>query len=187
MQAIGFPGVHPMLFGRTGCRWSKAEADALRGVLELGPAVARPIRPVQARREFFLVGQSGRPVPFGRAAAARMAGNSRKPSQRKFARRHPEAGRAAASFRLAAPFQSIQNGTHPISRGACKRREDRLPLPARRRRPIGSRTVAKMLNPYKLLPGIAGCDTWPSPSFLCFAFFLLVRGPDLPQSTVRDD
>ena len=68
--------------------------------------------------------------------------------------------------------------------GRLQAPEDRLPLPVRRRRPIGPRTVANMLNPYKLLPRIAGCDTRPSPSFLCFAFFLLVRGPDLPQSTV---
>ena len=112
---FAFPHFISLRAGRPSTSFSQrlgAEDDDLRGVLELGPVVARPIRPVQACQEFFLVEQLGRPVPFGQAAATRMADNSRKPSQRKFARRHPEASRAAVSFRLAAPSQSKQNGMH---------------------------------------------------------------------------
>ena len=90
-----------------------AEDDSLRGILELGPTIARPIRPVQARQEFFLFEQLGRPVPFGRAAATRMADNSRKPSQRRLARRHSEASRAAVSFRLAEPSEPNKMGCTP--------------------------------------------------------------------------
>ena len=38
------------------------EVTTPNGVLEFGPVVARPIRTVQARQEFFLIEQSGRPI-----------------------------------------------------------------------------------------------------------------------------
>ena len=63
--------------------------------------------------EYFPFEQSGHPVPFGRSAATRAAANLRKPSRRRLARRHPEASRAAASFRLAEPSKSKQNGMYP--------------------------------------------------------------------------
>ena len=77
------------------------------GVLEFGPVVARPVRPVQARQEFFLVDQSGRSVPFGRAAETRTAASLRKPSQRRLARQHLKAVRAPAPLSTGCAFCSL--------------------------------------------------------------------------------
>ncbi len=62
----------------------------------LGPAAARPINPVQARREFFLVEQSGRSIPSGQAAAALQSLQSMISGLGLFSKQHLTASKALA-------------------------------------------------------------------------------------------
>ena len=80
------------------------------------PVIARPPIQSEPAKNFYLgqaIGASHSIEPRG---CNRNGRQLPKPSQRKFARRHPEAGRAAVRFQLAAPSQSKENGMHPTMR-----------------------------------------------------------------------
>ena len=81
------------------------EVTTPNGVLEFGPVVARPIRTVQARQEFFLIEQSGRPI-FGQTTA-RQSLQSRNSAQQLILTQHLKAVKALAPLWTSCAFPSL--------------------------------------------------------------------------------